>query len=336
MTLHSNFIRFRQFFRLMAGWLIISSATAALNVQTFFIPFPEADFQTSLKSIDTTGTAVGNSMKTIISIVVPTAGTVIRYDHWEDGYEADLNAPTQPGTQIWGDGNTANGTAPGYPTDILPAGAVITLNNNVALPRSPSTLAYDGRDRVGSTAGIAITRAGWGIAPGTVLASATEVYDTRKYGTAFKIPVGTATGAAQNFEYSSLHIIASQDNTTVQVDVDGNGTVDQTKVLNMGDAMYVNGSVKAGATVVSNNPVQVHELTGDIGSTYESRTFAIRPTSLWGSSYYAPVGTTLSTEVHTVFFYNPGASAITVSYETKVGTGTLSVPANGNSSSPCR
>ncbi len=331
MTPHSNFIRFRQLVRLMAGWLLISSATAALNVQTFFIPFPEADFQTSLKAIDITGTPVGNSMKTIISMVIPTAGTVVRYDQWEDGYEADLNAPVQSTTQIWGDGNLSNGVAPGYPTDIFPAGATVNLNNNVALPRAAGTLFYDGRDRIGCTAAIAVTRAGWGIAPGTVLASATEVYDTRRYGTSYKIPIGITTGSAQNFEYSSLHIISSHDNTTVQVDVDGNGTVDQTKTLALGDSMLVNGGVKAGATVTSNWPVQVHELTGDVGSTYESRTFAIRPTSLWGSSYFAPVGTTLSTEVHTVFLYNPGASAINVSYETTTSTGTISVPANGNS-----
>ncbi|OYV06490.1 MAG: hypothetical protein CFE26_06030, partial [Verrucomicrobiales bacterium VVV1] len=310
---------------------ISSSALAALNVQTFFIPFPEADFQTSLKAINVTGTPVGNSMKTIISMVVPTAGTVVRYDQWEDGYEADLNAPVQSTTQIWGDGNLSNGVAPGYPSDLFPAGATVNLNNNVALPRAASTLFFDGRDRVGCTAAIAVTRAGWGIAPGTVLASATEVYDTRRFGTSYKIPIGITTGSVQNFEYSSLHIIAAQDNTSVQVDVDGNGSVDQTKVLNLGDAMLVNGGVRAGATVTSTKPVQVHELTGDVGSTYESRTFAIRPTSLWGSSYFAPVGTTLSTEVHTVFLYNPNASAINVSYQTTTSTGTISVPANGNS-----
>ncbi len=308
----------------------VTSVWALPNVQTFLIPFPEADFQTSLKAIDISGTPVGNQMKTIISLVMPTAGTVVRYDQWEDGYEADLNAPVQSSTQIWGDGNLSNGIAPGYATDVFPAGAVVNLTNNVTLPRAPGTLFYDGRDRIGTTAAIAVTRAGWGVAPGTVLASATEVYDTRRCGTAYKIPVGITTGASQNFEYSSLHIIAAADNTTVQVDVDGNGTVDQTKVLNLGDSMLVNGGVKAGATVNSDKPVQVHELTGDIGSTYESRTFAIRPTSLWGSSYFAPVGTTLSTEIHTVFLYNPGASPITVSYETTSSSGTISVPANGN------
>ncbi len=304
---------------------------AAPNVQTFFIPFPEADFQTSLKAINITGTPVGNSMKTIISMVIPTVGTVVRYDQWEDGYEADLNAPVQSTTLIWGDGNTSNGTAPGYPTELFPAGATVNLTNNVALPRAAATLFYDGRDRIGCTAAIAVTRAGWGVAPGTVLASATEVYDTRRYGTSYKIPIGITTGSVQNFEYSSLHIIAGADNTTVQVDVDGNGTVDQTKVINLGESMLVNGGVKAGATVTSTKPVQVHELTGDIGSTYESRTFAIRPTSLWGSSYFAPVGTTLSTEVHTIFLYNPNASAINVSYQTTSSFGTISVPANGNS-----
>ncbi len=30
--------------------------------------------------------------------------TVIYYDHWEDGYEADINFPTQNTTEVWGDG----------------------------------------------------------------------------------------------------------------------------------------------------------------------------------------------------------------------------------------
>ena len=106
-------------------------------------------------------------------------------------------------------------------------GATVNLNNNVSLPRAASTLFFDGRDRIGCTAAIAVTRAGWGIAPGTVLASATEVYDTRRFGTSYKIPIGITTGSVQNFEYSSLHIIASQDNTSVQVDVDGNGSVNE-------------------------------------------------------------------------------------------------------------
>jgi len=327
----SRSIRSGLFVALAVLLSLLPAAALPAMKQTFFVPFPEADLQTSLKAIDTTGTAVGTQIKSTISIVVPTAGTIIVYDQWEDGYEADPANPVQTTTQIWGDGNPAHGQPPGYPTNILPAGAVIKLQNVVNLPRSAATLAYDGRDRICATAAIAVTRAAWAVTPGTVLCTASEVYDTLKYGIAFKIPVGTTTDStAQLFEYSSLHIIASQDNTTVQVDTDGNGTVDVTKVLNLGDSMFVNGGVKAGATVTATKPVQVQELTGDIGSTYESRTFAIRPTSLWGASYYAPVGTTLASETHNVFLYNPNPAAITVTYETTSGTGTFSVPANAN------
>jgi len=313
-------------------WLSLLPAVALPAMkQTFFVPFPEADLQTSLKAIDTTGTAVGATIKSTISIVVPTAGTIIVYDHWEDGYEADTSNPVQSTTQIWGDGNPAHGQPPGYPTNILPAGAVLKLQNSVGLPRSAGTIAYDGRDRICASAAVAVTRAAWATAPGTVLASATEVYDTRKYGTAFKIPVGTNTGSTQLFEYSSLHIIASQDLTTVTVTADPSlplATV--TKTMNLGDSMFVNGGVKVGAIVSATKPVQVQQLTGDIGSTYESRTFAIRPTSLWGASYFAPVGTTLASEAHNIFLYNPNAATITVSYETMSSSGTVSVPANGN------
>ena len=310
---------------------VLTAAALPPLKQTFFVPFPEADFQNSLKAIGTTGSAVGNSIKSTISIVVPTAGTIIVYDQWEDGYEADPVNPVQASTQIWGDGNPAHGQPPGYPTNILPAGAVIKLQNLVSLPRSATTLAYDGRDRIMASSAIAVTRAAWATAPGTVLCSATEVYDSYKYGTTFKIPVGTNTGSTQLFEYSSLHIMASQDNTSVSVTVDPSvpGTV-VTKILQLGESMFVNGGVKAGATVTTTKPVQVQELTGDIGSTYESRTFAIRPTSLWGASYYAPVGTTLASETHNIFLYNPNAAAITVAYETVSGTGSFSVAANGN------
>jgi len=49
------------------GWLaalallvsVLPAAALPPLKQTFFVPFPEADLQTSLKAIDTTGTAVG-------------------------------------------------------------------------------------------------------------------------------------------------------------------------------------------------------------------------------------------------------------------------------------
>ncbi len=294
-------------------------------VQQFFVPFPETDFKTSLQAI-AGGTSVSTQMQSIVSIVVGTTNTIIVYDHWEDGYENDINSPTQPNTQVWGDGILTNGVAPGYTNDILPPGAVITLTNLVTLPRNPSTVRYDGRDRIGATRPVTVSKAGWSTGVGTLLASATEVYDTSRYGTFFIIPVGTnTTPSIESFSYSSLHIVASQNGTVVTVDKNGDGIMDVTNTLNMGESMFIDGGVLAGATVTASKPVQVHQLTGRIGSNYQSRTFAIRPVDQWDSNYYAPVGTTVSANSHNVFIFNPYPTNITVLYSTRTNSGSFTV-----------
>ena len=124
------------------SWGLVRIASGQVTgqiVQQFYLPFPETDFKTSLQAI-AAGNAVSNQIMTTVAIVVGTTNTIIVYDHWEDGYENDLAKPTQPTTQIWGDGNTNNGVAPGYPNDILPQGAVIILTNVVSLPRNPSVV----------------------------------------------------------------------------------------------------------------------------------------------------------------------------------------------------
>jgi hypothetical protein len=51
-----------------------------------------------------------NSGKDCFNFYVPNAGTVIRIDQGEDGYDFDLANPS-PTTQIWGDGDVSNGCA---------------------------------------------------------------------------------------------------------------------------------------------------------------------------------------------------------------------------------
>ncbi|MEZ4638653.1 MAG: hypothetical protein R2856_27450 [Caldilineaceae bacterium] len=46
-----------------------------------------------------------------VSISIISDNTIIYYDHWEDGFKWTTSAPVQPTTQIWGDGNAANGAA---------------------------------------------------------------------------------------------------------------------------------------------------------------------------------------------------------------------------------
>ena len=77
----------------------------------------------------------------------------------------------------------------------------------------------------------------------------------------------------------------------------------------------MNGGVNVGATVVSDNPVQVDILTGDIGSTYESRDSGAAARRTCGPRSYYDAGLDPATAqsiagtATTVWLYNPGASA---------------------------
>jgi uncharacterized repeat protein (TIGR01451 family) len=71
--------------------------------------------------------------------------------------------------------------------------------------------------------------------------------------------------------------------------------------------------------------VQVHELTGRISSDFQSRTFAIRPVSLWDTNYYAPVGTTTTSYPHNVFVFNQYRTNLTVLYSTMTTNGSFTV-----------
>ncbi|MBT8344353.1 MAG: IgGFc-binding protein, partial [Sulfurovum sp.] len=272
-------------------------ANATTLNQKFFIPLPEQEVRDGLRSLYS---STGNDIRSVISMSVPFSGTIFHYDHWEDGYEADIENPVQSTTEIWGDGDASNGCEPAITTctdaaDVLVSGDVISLDNEVVtLPRNPSDILFDGRDFIGSNYAVAMSRAAWATSPGTVLAGAVEVYAVNKYGTQFTIPVGQDIDSGhqnQMFQYVDMHILAAQDATTVEIDADANGAVDTTILLNKGESYHVNGGVLVGGTVDASAPVQVHVMTGDVGAYYESRWFTMYPTEQWSDDYYTPVGT---------------------------------------------
>ncbi|MFZ1756834.1 MAG: hypothetical protein WBO46_22360, partial [Caldilineaceae bacterium] len=303
-------------------------AVTASPVQTFFIPLPEQQTRTSLASIDNQG-RVGNVMDSVISVVATGNGTVIYYDHWEDGYELDIANPTKSTTQIWGDGNPANGNAADSSVcgaacagDNINSGAVVALRNNVSLPRNSSTILYDGRDKMATSQAVSVSRAEWGVAPGTVLAGAVEVLSVAKYGMAYEMPVGENLSSNQMFEYSSLFVMAGSDNTACTFKGAGFN-------LNAGQNYHKAGGVNAGDKLVCDKPVQAHLMTGDINSSYESRWFTLVPDAQWSASYYAPVGTTVSSDPADVWIYNPNdASSIAVTVDTLSGSSSVTVGPN--------
>lgn len=175
-------------------------------VHDFYLPLPESQVQTSLRALYS---YTGNTIDAVTSVVVTGSGTIIHYDQWEDGYEIDINNPVQSTSQIWGDANDANGIPPGFSNDPpagLTKGDVISLRNLVSLPRNPSSILYDGRDRVAASNALVVSRASWATSPGSVLANAVEVLATIEHGFAYVSPVGEDVSASSMFEYVGLFV----------------------------------------------------------------------------------------------------------------------------------
>ena len=316
-------------FRWLPVWFLafgfcIVGARAATLVQDFYLPMPEAQIYQADSTIKS---GIGSTINSTFSIIVTGNGTVIYYDQWEDGYEADLSNPTQPTTQIWGDGNDAHGIPPGFAHNPqgLPAGTIITLTNNITLPRNPSTILWDARDHIAATKALVITRAAWPVSPGPVFAGAASVLSTADYGTNYISPVGQ--NLTNNlFKYVGMSIMAAQNNTTVTIDPNGNGVGTTNIVLNQGESYLVNGGIKTGGRVTATKPIQADLIIGHVGASYACDWFTLYPEEGWSSSYYTPVGSaaTVSQPAY-VYLFNPNTNAITVNYSTKVNSGSFSV-----------
>ena len=154
--------------------------------EIYYVPLKEHDVLQALDDIDQSGSS-RDPFSPILSIVflsVNTTGTIVYWDHWEDGYDSGLasGSPADASTEIWGDGNAGNGIAPGLGTDNLAAGDVIILQNQVPVqgaspgPYSPranpaSNILYDGGDVLGATYPIAVTRAAWAVGGTTPMGS---------------------------------------------------------------------------------------------------------------------------------------------------------------------
>jgi uncharacterized repeat protein (TIGR01451 family) len=328
----------------------------ATRAKTFYLPFPENATQVrkaliSAASID----YLTNEVRTVISIAVPYPGTIITWDHWEDGYETDITVPGQSTTRVWGDGDPSNGTAPGFPDDIIPPGAIIVLDNTFAYnPRNQSQVVFDGRDKIYSTVDITISKVtGDAGSVGSTLIFDVQnikgaIYDTSRFGEIFVLPFGEdiTLGGTAAFKYTALFIRAIQDGTVVTLDLNGNGVPDVTSpTLNEGEVWFYDGTastpgqdpadvnqandLKAGTIVAANHPIGADLLFGGI-DTYGTRNVALLPSSYYGNTYYSPVYSTAADAPVYAFFVNPLDASITIDWQAGTGaTGTLVVAANG-------
>lgn len=312
-------------------------------IQEFYLPMPEQQILPVFGKQRAFTTETTN-MTAVVSIVVSEDNTVIFYDQWENGYEANLDSPTNVwsvsnpgGTQIWGDGNDANGVCPGLASDPdgLAAGTVIALRNDLPMPRDSGNTFYDAGDRVGATKAITITRAVWETTRGTVQATAVEVLSTLDHGNYYIAPVGVDVDADGMFEFVDLMVMADEDNTQVVIDPDGVGPLPPfTNTVNRGvqpdatGAFLVEG-VSKGATIRSDKNIQVHMITGNdfysADSTYETRSFVLRPVDLWSSRYIIPIGTANTNYPSVVYVFNTNSSPLQVLVTTRTGSAPVTV-----------
>ncbi len=310
--------------------------------QLFYVPFPEDQ---QLAAFDTINSVANDPITVFITLSAATDGTVIYYDHWEDGYERDITNPVQSTTQIFGDGNPANGYPPGNAADLISAGTVFNLRNFITTSTLQSVMDYDARDKIASFKPISVTKMAFPDGTDTLLAGCVEVFEYGLWGNEYRSPVGVdmpTSVAAGNltydenvFNYAAMAISAGPGGASVQIDKDNDGIFEETVVLAEGGTVFRD-SVNVGGRVLADKPIQVILFTGTLNSNYASRDTSLLPVYRWSSDYYAPVSTRISPTDGTVtYLYNPSAAAITVNYDyrsssTAYTTASISVPAGGN------
>ncbi|MGZ8964379.1 SdrD B-like domain-containing protein, partial [Methylomagnum sp.] len=340
-------------------------AVTYTTVQAFYVPLPEnklLDMFTDINGADGSGDSPApvSPVTSNTSIAPSTNGTVIVYDHWEDGYETDINNPVQSSTEIWGDNNAANGKPPGFANDLINAGNVFILTNDVVVTGTQnnrvitvtSPYQYNGGDKFAATKSVSVSRVDWSAGSSTNMTQSTLVYDTSFWGTQYRLPVGTNTANSYAmFDYTAVAVMAGKNGAKIQVDANGDNTYEITGItLAQGQTYWSPYTLVQGARVRSvvsdqdtspGNPIQVNFLTGDInsgGGYYESRDGALLPTDKWSSDYYTPVSTDQNNAqyVTKVFLFNPTGSSLTINWEKRIGTaakttGTIAVGANSSS-----
>ncbi len=308
--------------------IIIPASLKAQLPYNYILPVGEEE---ALDDWEAMATGAGDNVNVKIGITVNGAGAIIYYDHWEDGLEADITNPVQSTTVIWGDGDISNGTAPGFSSDLLSDGDYLTVENSVfANPRSTSTIAYDGKDKISATRQIVITKAAWPVSVGTVQAMALDVPEMSLYGLYFEAPVGEnlTTVPPQMYEHTSLYIIASEDNTTLDIDKDNSGAYETTVVLSEGEVYHQFGGVFSNARVNSDKPISVSMVAGDVADAngWENRWLTLTSIANLGNDYICPVSSAGITAK--VFIHNHNSTSISITYQNTSGSGSFSVPAN--------
>jgi hypothetical protein len=327
-------------------WLLCVTPTPAAAQPTgyqeyYVLGYEEHIWRAFLAIYDGPDWRIPGRICSTVSLVATADYQVVYYDHWEDGYEADLLNPVQSTTQIFGDRDLSNG---GVGDDVLSAGDDINLTSNrdvtgptavngyvrVDPARNPADIRYDGRDRIITSGGpVDLTHAMWPLYNSWV-GGAWEVYSRQAYADtySYRLPVGEdlyafgggEDGAYRDFRDVSLQLSAFEDSTTVLID---NGTDVINLRLHRGHTYsslgYVDSgpapsiTINAGTIIRSSSPVQVGLLTGAGGSGgFQGRSLVVLPDQMWAADYVVPVPSGDPGHEAEIYLSNPNDFPITI------------------------
>ncbi len=321
----------------------------------FFVPGDEDLLSRVLQDLDALGGGDGPETHSIIEITSWGGNTTIYYDHWEDGYEFDPDNPVNY-DEIYTLAN--RGSSQHLESNSIPLNRTVDPGTPCvqgAPGAGERNCEYDGRDIIyvaGSS--VTVTRAGWIDDVTTYQALAWEVYPVRPQLIKYILPFGEdlATPAGGNLlDFSRVYafIQATQDNTVIQIDFDGDGTfdsfdhdydgtVDGTQfTLNTGDVYLLDrtsdgagnpyGNLSTGTVIIGSDTIQMQYIIGQEDQRYEVRGLSAYPRGFWDDEYYAVLDDPSSgTETTDIYLYNPHDYPITIDWETRFGSGSFSIP----------
>jgi uncharacterized repeat protein (TIGR01451 family) len=272
------------------------------------------------------GTVSANICSTV-SLVATANHQVVYYDHWEDGYEANLLHPIQSSTEIY---SLSIGASLSL-TSTQASGPAINQYVPVASGRDPADIRYDGGDRIITSGGpVALTHAMWPY-NSSWIGGGWVVYSREAYAGAYsyRLPIGEDlydygggdTGIYGDFRRVYLQLVAFEDNTTISIDNGAGGVVNLT--LNQGQTYssmgYIDSTsapsttLNAGTSIRSNKPTQMGLVTGaDSNPGFQGRFLTVLPDRLWGSDYVVPVPSGDPGNEAEVYISNPNDFPITV------------------------
>jgi hypothetical protein len=295
------------------------------------------EYDTYVETFKKINTYVSGDVTSMIAFAVSTKGTIIWYDHWEDGFETDITGVLQGSTEVWGDEDCSNGSyqdaiGEDCTNDYLEAGQSIVIMDKFSHSGRNSnnpTIEHDGGDKILATSPIAITRGMYPQNPGSLMAGAVEVMETAVWGTTFECPIGQDlssrsaysstygenTEGWNAYEHVGVYVMAGEDDTTVTFK-DKNGVTATTQTLQQGEHYYYRVDATS-ETFTSTKPIQAHIVSGDTGSTYELRWYSLLAREKWAKSYVSPVGDTVGETK--ILIYNPNSSSIQVRIQKKTG-----------------